>query len=295
MNGKETCAEFLQWALPRLGLAWPGFRRVHRQVCKRIGRRLQTLRLSGPQEYRPYLESHADEWAVLDSFCRISVSRLARDQIVFQWLARTVLPELAAEARARGARVLRCWSAACASGEEPYTLRILWRLELAPRFPDLVLTIVATDIDAELLERARLARYRRSSLREVPAAWVDAAFTRSEDWFALRPEFRTGVELRHEDIRERIPGGLFDLILCRNLVFTYFDAASQRRTLDRMLAVLRPGGVLVTGFKERLPKGTTGLVPWAQELGIYRKPPDLELALVSARQNCTAIARPGAR
>ncbi|HEU5260465.1 MAG TPA: CheR family methyltransferase [Gemmatimonadales bacterium] len=294
MNGKETCVEFLQWALPRLGLTWPGFRRVHRQVCKRIGRRLQTLRLSDAREYRAYLESHPDEWAVLDSFCRISVSRLARDRIVFQGLARTVLPELAADAQARGARELRCWSAGCASGEEPYTLRIFWRLELAPRFPDLVLTIVATDIDAALLERARVARYRRSSLREVPAAWIDAAFTRSEDWFALRPEFRTGVELRHEDIREQIPGGLFDLILCRNLVFTYFDAPSQRRTLDRMLAALRPGGALVIGFKERLPEGTTGLVAWARELGIFRKSPDLELALVLARPNSTALGRRGA-
>jgi chemotaxis protein methyltransferase CheR len=270
MNSRESCVAFLQWALPRLGLAWPGFRRVHRQVCKRIGRRLQALGLSGTGEYHMYLESHPDEWATLDSFCRISISRLVRDRAVFEVLTQLVLPHLAALALARGARELRCWSAGCASGEEPYSLSMLWKLELAHRFPDLALTIVATDIDEALLARARIARYTTSSLREVPAPWIDAAFTRSGRWFTLRPEFRTGVELRREDIRDRVPAGPFDMILCRNLVFTYFDASLQRRTLEKMLDVLRPGGALVIGFKERLPGDVTDLVPFVERLGIYR-------------------------
>jgi chemotaxis protein methyltransferase CheR len=265
--------EFLERALPRLGLAWPGFRRVRRQVCKRIGRRIEALRLCGPGGYERYLEAHPGEWATLDSFCRISVSRLVRDRAVFEALAARVLPDLASRALARGARQLRCWSAGCASGEEPYSLSILWKLELAHRFPGLALAVVATDVDDDLLARARTARYQKSSLREVPRAWVDAAFTRSGASFTLRPEFRNGVELSREDIRERMPAGPFDLILCRNLVFTYFDAAGQRRTLERMLDVLRPGGALVIGLKEHLPSGAD-LLPYADDLGIYHKPRD---------------------
>jgi chemotaxis protein methyltransferase CheR len=273
------CVEFLLWALPRLGLAWPGFRRVHRQVCRRIGVRLRTLRLPGPAAYRTYLDSHPEEWAILDSACRISVSRLARDRSVFELLARIVLPTLAEQALARGAAELRCWSAGCASGEEPYSLSILWRLELAPRFPGLRLSVVATDVDADLVGRARIARYRKSSLREVPPGWIEAAFDRTGQSFALRPEYREGVELRCEDIRDRVPEGPFDLILCRNVAFTYFEARLQRRTLERLLGVLRPGGALLIGLKERLPEGATGVAGWVPHLGIYRRPADLELPL----------------
>ena len=245
---------------------------MHRQVCKRIGRRLAALRLPDPWRYRAHLESHPEEWAVLDAFCRITVSRLVRDRTVFDRLTGEVLPELAAAAVARSARALRAWSAGCASGEEPYSLGILWRLKLASRFPSLALRVIATDVDAELLQRARLARYRRSSLREVPPAWIEAAFTRSGESFVLAPEFRAGVEFLAEDVREAVPDGPFDLILCRNLVFTYFDAPLQRRTLERMLGVLRPGGAFVIGLKERLPEGAAGVAAWVPELGIYRKP-----------------------
>src|SRR3990170_353348 len=89
------CREFLEWELPRLSLAWPGFRRVHRQVCRRIAQRLEVLSLGDCGAYRAYLEGHADEWTLLDSLCRISVSRWWRDEAVFEGLGSEVLPELA--------------------------------------------------------------------------------------------------------------------------------------------------------------------------------------------------------
>jgi len=278
---ESSCVAFLQWALPRLGLAWPGFRRVRRQVCKRIGRRLQALRLADPPAYRTYLDAHPEEWAVLDSFCRISVSRLVRDRAVFTELGRVVIPALAAAAVRRGEGCVRCWSAGCASGEEPYSLSMLWKLELASRFPTVSFAVLATDVDEPLLERARAAQYGRSSLREVPAAWMEAAFERHGSLFALRPAFRAGVAFLAQDIRREMPPGPFDLILCRNVVFTYFDPPSQRLTLNRILAVLRPDGALVIGLRERLPEGAAALEPWVGELGIYRRvvgeaPPGVE-------------------
>ncbi len=266
-----SCAEFLQWALPRLSLEWQGFRRVRRQVCRRIGRRAQDLKLPDLVAYRAYLEVHPEEWALLDSFCRIPISRFLRDRIVFDLLGAEVLPELAAAAAARGARDLRCWSAGCASGEEPYSLKILWTREVASRFPDLSLAVVATDIDEELLDRARAARYRASSLRELPEAWVEKAFTRSNGFFELRTELRAGVEFLRQDVREEAPPGPFDLILCRNLVFTYFDAALRQGTLQRILRELCPGGALVIGLRERLPEGAAGVAAWNARLKIYRR------------------------
>ena len=166
---------------------------------------------------------------------------------------------------------MRCWSAGCASGEEPYSLAILWGLTLAGRFPALSLRVVATDVDARLLERARSGSYRRSSLREVPEAWLQAAFDRTGQLYSVKPAFKLAVEFLLQDMRETRPLGPFDLILCRYVAFTYFDEPLQRRTLEHLLAVLRPGGALVLGLKERLPDGVAGIEPWAPELGIFRR------------------------
>jgi len=98
----QDCVRFLQWALPQLQLRWPGFRRVRRQVCKRIDRRLRTLELADLAAYQEYLSHHSEEWRYLDALCRITISRFYRDREVFQRLERQVLPELARNARARG-------------------------------------------------------------------------------------------------------------------------------------------------------------------------------------------------
>lgn len=268
---QSDCVDFLQWALPRLGLTWSGFRRVRRQVCRRLGRRIQELRLPGFATYRDYVARHPEEWPTVDACCRISISRWVRDAAVFDTLGREVLPALAPDSRARGASALRCWSAGCASGEEPYSLGALWRLHLAPRFPSLDLVILATDADAELLERARQATYPESSLREVPAEWRERVFTRTDGRFTVKPEFRVNIAFQEQDLREMTPVGPLDLILCRYLAFTYFDDATRRDVLGRMLAVLRPAGVLVIGAKEQLPEGIPGLAPWPRESAIYRR------------------------
>jgi chemotaxis protein methyltransferase CheR len=252
-------------------MRWSGFRRVRRQVWRRIGQRLAELHLPDPDAYRTYLESHPDEWVVLDSFCRIPISRFLRDAPVFDRLAMDVLPALAAAALDRGEGRLRAWSAGCAAGEEPYSLRLLWRFRLRDRFPQVVFEVVATDIDEPLLARARAARYRSSSLREVPRTWIDAAFVRYGEWFELRPEFRVGVEFRRSDMRHEAPAGPFDLLLCRNVACTYFADADARHAIERALAVVREGGAVVIGLTERPPAGVCGLAAWATELGIFRR------------------------
>lgn len=265
------CVAFLQWALPRLRLRWPGFRKVRRQVCKRLARRLAELGLPDLAGYRDWLDAHPDEWPVLDQFCWISISRFYRDRAVFQFLEQTALPLLAERAVAQGDSEFRCWSAGCASGEEPYTLAILWRLRLAPRFPGLCLRVVATDVDEQAIERARRGCYPASSLKELPDEWRRVAFARSDERLCLKPEYREAVAFQREDVRETMPPGVFHLILCRYLVFTYFEEALQRETLVRIAARLVPGGALVIGGQESLPSDEVGLEPWAASLRVYRK------------------------
>ncbi|MCO5169719.1 MAG: methyltransferase domain-containing protein [Planctomycetes bacterium] len=263
------CVAFLQWALPRLGLRWPGFRRVRGQVRKRLARRLEALGLPDLAAYRARLEAGDEvEWRALDALCRITISRFWRDRRVFARLADDLLPPLAREARARGAP-LACWSAGCASGEEPYTLALLWDRVLAPAAPGVTLRVLATDVDAAVLARARRACYPPGSLRDLPAGWADACFTRAGDEACLAPRLRDVVELRQTDLRRDLPDETFDLVLCRNLAFTYFDEPGQRAALARLLGRLRPGGVLVIGRKERLPPAEL-LTPLGD--GLYRLP-----------------------
>jgi chemotaxis protein methyltransferase CheR len=265
------CVAFLQWALPRLRLRWPGYRRVRRQICRRIVRRMRHLGLREPAAYRARLESNVEEWPVLDALCPVTISRFYRDRGVFECLGRELLPGLAELALERGQRALHIWSAGCASGEEPYTVAVLFRLDVEPRFPDLGLELVATDVDERVLARARRGCYTAGSLKDLPATWVDAAFRREGRLRCVREEMRAGIEFRREDLRHSMPEGPFHLILCRNLAFTYFDEALQRDVAEGIAARLVPGGLLVLGNREALPAGIAGFVPEAPATHAHRR------------------------
>jgi chemotaxis protein methyltransferase CheR len=100
------------------------------------------------------------------------------------------------------------------------------------------------------------------------------AFVTLDDALCLKDEYRAAIAFAVQDIRERSPEGRFHLILCRNLVFTYFDERSQIETLQRLTENLVPGGALIIGNLESLPKGPCPLETWSKSLAIYRKTPD---------------------
>jgi chemotaxis protein methyltransferase CheR len=263
------CVAFLQWALPQLGLRWAGYRKVRRQVCRRIGRRLAALGIPDLATYRARLVAWPEEWGPLDALCCISISRFYRDRAVFDVLRDHVLPVLAEAATGSGAAEVRAWSAGCCSGEEPFTLRLLWDLGLSWHRPPL--TIVATDVDAQLLARAEAACYPWSSLRGLPGTWIERAFRAEGGEYCLQPAFCRGVRFARQDLREEAPEGLFHLILCRNLAFTYFTGDLQRQAAERLARHLKPGGALVLGSHELLPAGNFPLFPWFEALRIYRR------------------------
>jgi chemotaxis protein methyltransferase CheR len=264
------CVAFLQWALPQLGLHWPGFRKVRRQVCRRIARRIGELGLTHAAAYRERLGSDRAEWQALAALCTIPISRFYRDPSVFDSLGSTVLPGLATEALARGRERLECWSAGCASGEEPYTVAIQWRMLLASRFPALGLRVLGTDIAASLLERAAAGCYRASSLEALLPAWRDQVFERRGELFCLREPCRRDVRLERQDLLSELPQDRFDLVLCRNVAFTYFGAEQARNALERLARRLRPGGALVIGIHEHLPQSAAEFEPWPDCRAIFR-------------------------
>jgi chemotaxis protein methyltransferase CheR len=217
-----------------------------------------------------YLGNHPEEWKVLDGLCTVSISRFYRDLAVFDYLGDTVLPLLARGATTRTERTVRCWSAGCASGEEPYTLSLVWRQRISLHFPLTILTVLATDLDTQLLDRARRACYSRSSLRELPQARIDEAFVHQGDEYCLQGPWKSCIECRQQDIRQDQPAGPFDLVLCRNLAFTYFDEPTQRRILAQLAKQIPANAFLVVGRHETVPSGAP-FVSCASGLGVYRR------------------------
>jgi len=182
------------------------------------------------------------------------------------------LPACAAAAQARGDSMVRCWSAGCASGEEPYTIRLVWNLGVSTDLPEIGLDIVATDADAGLLQRAAAGVYGAGSLKELPAAYRMAAFDRENGNYRLKPAFRFGVRFECQDIRVVQPAGPFDIVFCRNVAFTYFDEPNQRAVLRAIVARVRPGGFLVLGAHEHLPAATgQGVQRYSTTAPVYRR------------------------
>ena len=265
MNDTD-CTAFLQWALPRLDLHWPGFRKVRRQVCKRLKQRMRELGLNDYSAYRAYLEADSSEWRMFDACCHITISRFFRDRGIFDAVRRLVLPGIAARSEGEG-RDAQIWSAGCASGEEPYTLKILWDVEVASKYPGVSLSIIASDVDKTMLARAREGCFGPTSLHELPLSLIEQAFERQGARYCVRPEHRVGIAFIEQDLRTGMPTAAFDLILCRFVAFTYFTVPLQRKVLAGMLERLRPQGYLVVGSHERLP----GAVPELAALDTARQ------------------------
>ena len=218
MTDRE-CIVFLQRCLPRLRFRWAGFRKVHKQVCKRLSRRITELGLSDFSFYEGYLDNRPEEWQILDSILQITISRFYRDRGFFDTLRSRVLPSLAMDILRRGDNEVRGWTAGCCSGEETYTLQILWKLCVLPVIhADLPLRIVATDINRNALKRARKGYYSESSLGDLPAELRQVAFARSGKLYAINQPFRENIEFMEQDIRLQLPEGSFHVIFCRNLI-----------------------------------------------------------------------------
>ncbi len=281
---KDTdCVSFLQWCLPRLDYRWPGFRKVRGQVCKRVARRIKELGLEDIRKYRLFLEHNDEEWDRLDEFCRITISRFYRDRATFDALRDRLLPEVARRCVNKGRTHVDCWSAGCCSGEEPHTLKIIWRLSVLPATGlDIPLHIVASDADARLLERGRVAIYPTSSLKDLPDD-LKGAFEEANGSRRVRSEFRQNIEWLRQDLRRASPGRMFDVVLCRNLAFTYYQESLQSEVMVRLHSALRDDGLLVIGSHEQLPSEASEFFRKVAPCVYERRPPEPSLDRASSR------------
>ena len=271
MSNANECHHFLQWALPRLGLRQEGYRKVRRQVCRKIQNRIGELRLPGFAAYRAFLEEHPDEWDTLDTFTRISISRFFRDYRSWQVLGDEVMPVLAQRAR-KEQHVLRCWSAGCASGEEAFSLALVWHHLATGKKSGQPIEIVATDIDQHMLQRAADACYPGGSIKDVPQPLLQKSFRKKDGLYCLDPRICKMVAFHRQDIRQTMPDGPFNIIFCKNLVAMYFEHERAVKLFRQITGRLTEGGILLLGNHEPFPiEALPSMEVYNRGLNMYRK------------------------
>jgi chemotaxis protein methyltransferase CheR len=169
-----------------------------------------------------------------------------RDTKPFQALESFLIPELLKWREP--VRKLHFWCAACSSGQEPYSLAMLWK-EMA--VPGWQIDILATDLAESVLERARAGRFQQIEVnRGLPAKYLVKYFDRDGLTWEIKPEIRSMVRWERFNLKDSMRSfSPFDVVLCRN-VLIYFDLQTKSRVLANIRKALRPGGYLVLGSSE---------------------------------------------
>jgi two-component system CheB/CheR fusion protein len=187
---------------------------------------------------------------------------------VYVELRKRILPALISEANARHTE-LRVWSAGCATGEEPYSLAILFLPLLHERAATSV-RIFATDIDGDAVAFARRGAYPASKVRRLPRSFLDRYCTRLDGAYRVRRAVRDLIVFGQHDLATQAQFGHVDLVLCRN-VLIYFAPALQRKVLQLLACALRPGGYLVLGKAETASQNPDWFAVDNARLKVYRR------------------------
>ncbi|UCG85967.1 MAG: protein-glutamate O-methyltransferase CheR [Gemmatimonadota bacterium] len=221
----------------------------YKESClkRRVAVRMRACGVGSYDEYAELLDRNNAEYEELLATLTINVTKFYRNKETWDAISRVVLPDL----WQRRSGNVRCWSAGCASGEEPYTLAMLI-LERARKTGETPLARVdATDYDRRSLDRALAGEYGDAAFEELPGDLLRRYFT-ADSPKSVVPAIRTIVRFRrHDIIQEPAPNPPYDLIVCRN-VLIYFDRKTQQRLVARFTDSLDPGGYLVLGRAETL-------------------------------------------
>lgn len=240
--------EFLKEAALILGLQWRPFQR--RGVKRKVERRIAQIGLSQFEEYLSRIKKDPPEQFHLSKILTVTISRFFRDQEVFNTIETSLIPAIL---KKKGGGDFNIWSIGCASGEEPYSLSILWKERFENNWPEIHLFTLATDIDENMLKRAEDGRYKKSSLREVSEKILQSFFEMDEGFYVLDRNIRESVEFKRHDILQDGPFSEMDMIFCRNLAFTYFSKERQFEVLKKISGNLKEEGYLVIGKDESIP------------------------------------------
>lgn len=239
--------ELLLFIRDARGFDFTGYKRS--TLGRRIRKRMGDVGIPEYGDYRDLLETDTDEFRALFNTILINVTSVFRDPDAWGLLKRDVLPAVIAEAGPDSE--IRVWSAGCSSGEEAYSLAILFAEEIGVEECVRRVKIYATDVDEEALRDARLGQYPAKSLASLSKELRDKYFERHGAQYAFRTDLRRRVIFGRHDITRDAPISRLDLLVCRNTLM-YFNVEAQTQILDRFHFALREGGHLFLGKAEML-------------------------------------------
>lgn len=235
-------------------------------VCGRLAKRLKHYELESYGEYFRLLTSGrpAHEMQIALDLLTTNETYFFREPKHFDFLRDHIV-----SGRRAGAG-LRLWSAACSSGEEPYSMAML----LADCLGSAPWDIVASDISTRVLERARSGHYAMERAEHIPVAYLKSYCRKGighhDGTFLIEHSLRARIDFRQVNLNETLPQfGTFDVIFLRN-VMIYFDLETKRQVVQRLIPALKPGGYLLIGHSESLNGITDALHTVSPSM--YRKP-----------------------
>jgi two-component system CheB/CheR fusion protein len=250
------------------GFDFTGYKRSG--LRRRVMRRLQQLRLEGLGEYLDHLEVHPEEFTYLFNTILINVTAFFRDSPSWDFLTREIIPSIVESKRTD--EPIRIWSAGCASGEEAYTLAIVFAEALGMQAFRQRVKIYATDVDEDALVTARQAKYSASAAKDISEELRDKYFERVGVHYAFGSEARRAVIFGRHDLIQDAPISRLDLLVCRNTLM-YFNAEMQTRLLARFHYALMDSGFLFLGKAEMLLTHANIFTPVELKHRIFTKVP----------------------
>ncbi|MEU8222477.1 CheR family methyltransferase [Kribbella sp. NPDC048915] len=239
--------ELLTFIRDARGFDFTGYKRS--SLARRIRKRMQEVGLSDYRDYRDLLEISSDEFGLLFNTILINVTSFFRDIDSWTYLQQEILPELLSGIDSE--EEIRVWSAGCSSGEEAYSLAIMFAQALGIDECARRVKIYGTDVDEEALRQARSGAYSAKSLEVLPDEVRNLYFDQNGSRFVFRPDLRRRVIFDRHDITRDAPISRLHLLVCRNTLM-YFNVEAQSQIIDRFHFALRPHGYLFLGKAEML-------------------------------------------
>ena len=235
-------------------------------ILRRIGRRLSLRELSGLSQYADYVREHPEETQGLMKDLLISVTNFFRDPEAIEALAEKVLPQIFEQ---KPDEQVRIWIAGCATGEEAYSIAMVFS-EYALRIGSAAnVQLFATDLDEEAVQIAREGLYRDNEVADVSPERLRRFFNREAQGYRVRRELRESILFAVHNVIKDPPFSHLDLVSCRNLLI-YLNRSAQTRVMEILHFALNPGGHLFLGAAESA-EGLTDLFSTVdKENHIYR-------------------------
>ncbi|WP_024327979.1 chemotaxis protein CheB [Thioalkalivibrio sp. AKL19] len=237
---------------------------------RRAERRMAIHGLASLEQYAEFVEHNSQEGELLFKELLIGVTSFFRDAATWEYLAGTALPELLE--RRKGEDKLRAWVIGCSTGEEAYSLAMVFT-EVMERAPDphgVTLQIFASDLSPDGIATARRGQYPLSIADDVSPERLARFFTAHERYYQINQDIRDMVLFAQHDVILDPPFTKLDLIACRNLLI-YFGPVLQRRLLPLFHYILRPGGVLFLGTSETVGQFNHLFTPIESRLRFYQR------------------------